>query len=160
MRLVLPGIFHRDEAVDDIAQVREVFQGHLYGDLAFGGDDGDLYVGVAQAGERLFDMWELLDQGVVVLFVVAAVGLEQEFGPLGVYELHLAREGLADVGEECLSGYVVTAQDRARGVAHGLVDHLRRVDERPVEIEEGGLEQSLVEPVLEEAVHVPGSELF
>jgi hypothetical protein len=93
MRLVPPGVFHRDEAVHDVSQVREVFQGHLYGDSAFGGDDGDLYFGGAQTGERLFDLWEFLDQGVVVLLVVTAVGLEQEFGSFGIDKLHLAREG-------------------------------------------------------------------
>jgi hypothetical protein len=45
-------------------------------------------------------------------------------------------------------------------VAHGLVDHLRRIDERPVEIEEDRKEQRLIEPVPEQAVHVPGAELF
>jgi hypothetical protein len=45
-------------------------------------------------------------------------------------------------------------------VAHGLVDHLRRIDERPVEVEEDGREQRLIEPVPEQAVYVPGAEFF
>ena len=45
-------------------------------------------------------------------------------------------------------------------MAHGLVDHLRRVDERPVEVEEDRGEQRLIEPVPEQAVHVPGAELL
>jgi hypothetical protein len=45
-------------------------------------------------------------------------------------------------------------------MAHGLVDHLRRIDERPVEVEENRGEQRLILPVFEQAVHVPGAELF
>ena len=39
------------------------------------------------------------------------------------------------------------------------MDHLRRIDERPVEVEEGSGGQNLVWPVLEQTVHVPGAYL-
>ena len=144
---MLVRVLHGDEAVHDVAQVGEIVQGHLHGDPAFGGYDGHLYAGGAEPRECLCDVWKLLDQGVVVLLVVVAVGFQQELGLFGVHKLHLAWKGLADVGEEGLAGDVVTAQDRARGVAHALIDHLGGVDEGPVEVEEGRLQQSLVEPV-------------
>jgi hypothetical protein len=74
----------------------------------------------------------------VVLLMVGAVGLEEELGLFGVQDLHLARERLADVSKKFFTRKTLASEDGGGGVAHGLEDHLRRVDERAVEVEEGG----------------------
>ena len=114
---------------------------------AFGGYDGHLYTGGAKTGEGGFNAGEFRYQGVVLLFVVASVGLEKHLCFFGVYELHLAWEGLANVGEQGLARDVVAAEDLAGSVAQGLVDQLRCVDERPVKVKESRGEQSLARTV-------------
>src|SRR5918994_4694891 len=138
MRFVLGGVLHGNEAVHDFPEPWETVEGNLHGDAAFGGDDSDLYVGGAKTGEGRFDAWEFRDQGVVVLLVVEAIGLEEHPRLFGVDQLHLAWKRLADMGEQGLTGDVAAPQDLAGGVAEGLVDQLRGVDARAVEVEQGG----------------------
>ena len=81
---MLRGVLHRQEDVEDISQVRERIQGHLYREAAFGGDDRQLQAGVAQAGEGGTGVRELPDKALVKFIVVAEIDLEELFGLLGL----------------------------------------------------------------------------
>jgi hypothetical protein len=103
-------VHHRPEAWEGL-------EGHVHGEAAFRGYDGYSDASRAEAGEGFLDAGELFNQGVVVLLVVEPVGVQERLGVLGAQELHLARQGLADVGHEDLARDL-TAEDLACGVAH------------------------------------------